>query len=95
MKRIGNKRGQKKQFWAKATKWYRYQNRVVPVPPCRSQSVPVPIQAVPVPPYRMHSVPVPNRVVPVPPCPKCQDLCVFVKLSLNSYTVSIGTLLND
>ena len=76
-------------------KWYRYQNRAVPVPPSRSQSVPVPVQAVPVPPNRTRSVPVPIRAVPVSQCPKCPELCSFAYLSLKSYSVSIGTLLND
>ena len=55
-------RGQKQQILGKITRWYRYQNRVVPVPR----------QVVPVPPYRMCLVPVPNIVVPVPQCPKAQ-----------------------
>ena len=29
---IGTKRGQKAAFIGKTTRWYRYQNRVVPVP---------------------------------------------------------------
>ena len=85
MMKNGTKRGKKKQVWAKSrsgtgtkTGWYRYQNRVVPVPPNRTQSVPVPIQVVQVPPYRMCMVPVPNRVVPVPQCPKCLDSYNFV-----------------
>ena len=45
--------------------------------------------------YRMCSVPVPNRVVPIPHYPKCPDLCSFAYLSLNSYTVSMETLIND
>ena len=69
---------QNQHFWAKITKWYRYQNRVVPVPPNRTQSVPVLIQVIPVPPYRMCMVSVPNRVVPVPQCPKCLDSYNFV-----------------
>ena len=86
---------QKEAILGKNPKWYRYQNRAVPVPPSRSQSVPVPIQAVPVPPNRTKFVPVPNRVVPVPQCPKCLDFCSFAHLSLNSHTDYIGTLLND
>ena len=85
----------KEAILSKTTKRYRYQNRVVLVPPNRTQSVPVPIQVVPVPPYRMCMVPVPNRVVPVPHCPKCPDLCSFAYLSPKSYTVSMGTLMND
>ena len=42
-------REQEETIMGKNPKWYRYQNRAVPVPPIRSQSVPVPIQAVPVP----------------------------------------------
>ena len=94
MKKIGTKRC-KISISGQITKWYRYQNRVVPVPPYRSQSVPVPIHVVSVPPYRMCMVPVPNRVVPVPHCPKCPDLCSFAYLSPNSYTVSMRTLLDD
>ena len=67
---------EKEAILGKTTKWYRYQNRVVPVPPNRTQLVPVPIQVVPVPPCRMCLVPVPNRVVPVPHCPKCPDFVV-------------------
>ena len=95
-------RGQKEAILGKTTKWYRYQNRVVPVPSNRTQSVPVPIQVVPVPikvvpvpPYRMCMVPVPNKVVPVPQLPKCPDFCNFAYLSLNSYIDSMRTLLND
>ena len=69
---------EKEASLGKITKWYRYQNRVVPVPPNRTQSVPVPIQVVQIPPYRMCMVPVPNRVVPVPQCPKCLDSYNFV-----------------
>ena len=89
------KRGQKEAIMGKYPKWYRYRNRAVPVPPSRSQSVPIPIQAVPVPPIRTKSVPVRIRAVPVPQCPKCLDCCIFAYLSLKSYTVSLGTLLND
>ena len=69
---------EKETILGKFQKWYRYQNRAVPVPPIRSQSIPVPIQAVSVLPNITKSIPVPNRVVPVPQCPKCPDLCVFV-----------------
>ena len=86
---------QKEAILGKFPKWYRYRNRAVLVPPIRSQSVPVPIQAVPVPPNRMQSVPVPIRAVSVPQCPKCPDCVVFAYLSLNSHTDCIGTLLND
>ena len=78
MKRNGTKRGEKEAIMGKFPKWYRYRNRAVPVPPNRSQSVPVLIQAVPVPPNRTKSVPVPIRAVLVPQCPKCLDLCIFV-----------------
>ena len=67
-------RGQKAAFMGKTTRWYRYQNRVVPVPPYRTHLVPVPRQVVP--PYRMCLVPVPNIVVPVPQCPKSQIFVV-------------------
>ena len=56
---------QNQHFWAKTTRWYRYQNKVVPVPPYRTHLVLVP-------PYRMCLVPVPNIVVPIPQCPKAQ-----------------------
>ena len=54
---------EKEAFLGKTTNWYRYQNRVVPVPPYRTQPVPVPRQVIPVPPCRTGLVPVPNRVV--------------------------------
>ena len=69
-------KGQNLQIMGKTTRWYRYQNRVVPVPPNRTQLVSVPIQVVPVPPCRMCLVPVPNRVVSVPQLPKCPDFVV-------------------
>ena len=69
---IGTIRGLKAAFLGKTTRWYRYQNRVVPVPLNRNHLVPVPRQVVPVPPYKMCLVPVPNTVVPVPQCPKAQ-----------------------
>ena len=59
-------KGQKSTFMGKTARWYRYQNRVVPVPLNRTHLVPVPRQVVPVPTYRMRLVPVPNIVVPVP-----------------------------
>ena len=62
-------RGQKAAFLGKTTRWYQYQNRVVPVPPYRTHLVPVP-------PYRMCLVPVPNIVVSVPQCPKAQIFIV-------------------
>ena len=69
---------EKEAILGKTTKWYRYQNRVVSVPPNRTQSVPVPIQVVSVPPYIMCMVPVPNRVVSVPHYPKFPDSYNFV-----------------
>ena len=69
---IGTKRGQKAAFLGKTTRWYRYQNRVVPVPLNRTYLVPVPRQVVPVPTFKMCLVPVPNIVVPVPQLPKAQ-----------------------
>ena len=65
-------RGQKPAILGKTTRWYRYQNRVVPVPLNRTHLVPVPRQVVPLPTYRMCLVPVPNIVVPVPQLPKAQ-----------------------
>ena len=69
---IGTKRGQKAAFLSKTTRWYRHQNRVVPVPPYKTHLVPVPRQVVSILPYRMCLVLVPNIVVPVPQCPKAQ-----------------------
>ena len=66
-------RGQKAAFMGKTTRWYRYQNRVVPY---RTHLVLVPRQVVPVPPCRMCLVPIPNIVVPVPQCPKAQIFVV-------------------
>ena len=88
-------KGKNQQIMGKTTRWYQYKNRVVPVPPNRTHLVPVPIQVVPVSRCRMCLVPVPNIVVPVPQCPKCPDFCSFAYLSPNSYTVSMGTLMND
>ena len=72
MKKIGTKKGQKAAFLGKTTRWYRYQNRVVPIPLNITHLVPVPRQVVPVPTYRMCLVQVPNIVVPVPYLPKAQ-----------------------
>ena len=69
-------KGQNQQILGKTMRWYRYQNRVVQVPPYKTQLVPVQIQVVPVPPYRMRLVPLPNRVVPVPQCPNAQILVI-------------------
>ena len=85
------------QKWAKISnldkfpRLYRYRYRVVLVHPSRSQPVPVQVQPVPVHPNRMQPVPVQVKGVPVQVCPKCPDCVVFAYLSLNSYTVSIGT----
>ena len=68
---------QKEAILGKNSKWYRYQNRAVLVPPNRSQSVPVP-------PNKSQSVPVPIRAVPVPP-----NRTKSVPVSLNSCTDSI------
>ena len=46
---ISTKRGKKAAFLGKTTRWYRYQNRVVPVPLNRTYFVPIPKQVVPVP----------------------------------------------
>ena len=43
-------KGQNQEILGKTMRWYRYQNRVVPVQPNRTHLVPVPIQVVPVPP---------------------------------------------
>ena len=50
----------------------------------------VPVQA-----NKMQPVPVQVQGIPVQVCPNCPDCVVFMYLSLNSYTVNIGTLLND
>ena len=63
--------------------------------PSKSKPVPVQVQAIPVHPNRMQPVPIQVRGVPVQVCPKCPECCIFAYLSLNSYTVSIGTSLND
>ena len=63
---------QKAAFLGKTTRWYRYQNRVVPVQLNGTHLVSVPRQVVPIPTYRTCLVPVPNIVVPVPQCPKAQ-----------------------
>ena len=65
-------KGQELAFMGKTTRWYRYQNRVVPVPLNKTHLVPVPRQVVLVPTCGMCLVPVPNIVVPVPQCPKAQ-----------------------
>ena len=65
-------KGQESTIMGKTTRWYRYQNRVVPVPLNITHLVSVPRQVVPVPTYRMCLVPVPNIVVPVPHFPIAQ-----------------------
>ena len=52
-------------------------------------------RGVPVHPTRMQHVPVHVQGVPVHVFPKCAECYVFVSLSPNSYTDSLGTLLND
>ena len=52
-------------------------------------------RAVPVQPTRGQPIPVQVQGVPIQVCPNCPDCVVFTYLSLNSYTVNIGTLLND
>ena len=69
-------KGQDTAILGKTTRWYRYQNRVVPVPLNRTHLVPVPRQVVPLPTYRMCLVQVPNIVVPVPQLPKVQILVI-------------------
>ena len=58
-------------FCAKTTRWYWYQNRVVPVPLNKNHLVPIPRQVVQVPTYRKCLVSVPNTLVSVPQLPKC------------------------
>ena len=72
----GTKRGEQSAFLDKTTRWYRYQNRVVPVPFNRTHLVSVLRQVVPVPTYRMCLVLVPNIVVPVSQLPKAQILVI-------------------
>ena len=83
MEESGTKRGQKSTILGKPTRWYRYKNRVVPVPLNITHLVPEPRQVVPVPTYIMCLVPVPNIVVlvpnivvPVPQLPTAQ-ICVI------------------
>ena len=82
------KKWQKEAIMGKFPRVYRYRYRAVPVQPTRGQ--PVPVQA-----NRMQPVPVQVQGVPVQVCPNYPDCVVFAYLSLNSYTVNIGTLLND
>ena len=69
-------RRQESAILGKTTRWYRYQNRVVPVPLNKTYLVPVPRQVVSVPTYRMCLVPVPNIVVPVSQLPKAQSFVI-------------------
>ena len=70
---------------------YRYRYRAVPVQGCKpTRGQPVPVQA-----NRMQLVPVQVQGVSVQVCPNYPDCVVFTYLSLKSYTVNIGTLLND
>ena len=82
------KKWQKEAFLGKFPRVYRYRFRAVLVQPTRGQ--PVPVQA-----NRMQPVSVQVQGVLVQVCLKCPDCVVFAYLSLNSHTVSIGTLLND
>ena len=82
------KKWQKEAILGKFPRVYRYRYKAVLVQPTRSQ--PVSVQA-----NRMQPVPVQLQGVPVQVCPNCPDCVVFGNLSLNSYTVNIGTLLND
>ena len=82
------KKWQKEAIMGKFPRVYRYRYRAVPVQPTRGQ--PVPVQA-----NRMQPVPVQVQGVLVQVCQNCPDCVLFAYLSLNSYTVSIGTLLND
>ena len=58
-------KGQESAILGKTTRWYPYQNRVVPVPLNRTHLEPVPT-------YKMCLVPVPDIVVLVPQLPKAQ-----------------------
>ena len=89
------KKWQKKQIWAISRSWTGTGTGLYQYTPTRSQPVPVQVQPVPVHPNRMEPVPVQVKGVPVQVCPKCPECCIFVYLSLNPYSVSIGTLLNE
>ena len=89
------KKWQKEAILGKFPRVYRYRYRAVPVQPTRGQPVPVQVQPVLVHANRMQPVPVQVQGVPVQVCPNCPDCVVFTYVSLNSYTVNIGTLLND
>ena len=80
MKRVGTKSGKKKQIWANFRSCTGTGIGLYRYTPSRSQTVPVQVQV---------------QAVPVQVCPKCPDCVVFAYLSLNSCTVSMGTLLND
>ena len=89
------KNWQKETIMGKFSRVYRYRYRAVPVQPTRGQPVPVQVQPILVQVNRMQLVPVQVQGVPVQVCPKCPECYVFAYLSLNSYTVCIGTSLND
>ena len=74
--------------------------QVQPVSVQANRIQPVSVQANRIPPVSVHAnriqpVSVQVQGVPVQVCPNYPDCVVFTYLSLNSYTVNIGTLLND
>ena len=82
-------------FLGRITHWYWYQTGVVPVPLTRTKVVPVPRQS-------GTGTNLQNRVGTgtdlngnVPLLPTALISCIFILLSPNSYTDSIGTLVND
>ena len=95
MKRVGTNSGKMKQIWANFRSCTGTGTGLYWYTPSRSQNVPVQVQAVPVNPNRMQPVQVQVRGLPVQVCPKCPECCIFAKLSLNSHTDCIGTLLNN
>ena len=102
MKLIGSKSGKNNKSGQKFRRVYQYMYRGVPVQvtrgqpvPVHVQPVPVHVQPIPVQANGMQHVPVQVQGVPVHVCPKCLECCVFVQLSPNSYTDSLGTLVND
>ena len=89
------KKWQKEAILGKFSMVYRYRYRAIPVQPTRGQPVPVQVQPVSVQANRMLPVPVQVQGVPGTGVPKMPRMLYFVYLSSNSYTVSMGTLLND
>ena len=74
-------------FWAKTHEWYRYQ-RVVPVPLCSGQVVPIPLKLV--------SAPTGSEgLVPVPLLPAALFVHIFALLSPVFVYRWLGTLRND